>query len=458
MNVLYLFMPVHPKCNTLGMRAMPPLAVYYLATILKENGIEVDVVDPDIVTKSKYFINDEEAIMFVQSLVETKHYEAVLFSSTTGNWGVTKGMIEKIHSLYPVMPICVGGIHASYFANYIVETMPYVVVLKGEGERNLVQLLRYIEEHRNYDDVPGIAYFADNIVVQNPNEPLLAIDELQRINKVEYETAPENCYDYFGLETSRGCRFNCIFCSVCYRKIWRGYSEEFVVDSILCQVDIIKSKTRSGLPKIYLVDDCFTMDTQRALNILEKLYKKRKDLRISFEARVTDLIKPGFVESMPKNIIENIQIGVEAGYNAGLRKVRKGITVEQLEKCAELLSDMGLQDRSFFSFIIGFPWETISEIKKTISTIAYLCETYSIQANLNWLWVMPSDLWMHREEYKIDVDESVFDDPLWIVNRECFMRTHPTVTADDILEVHKLINFYLEKGVLFGFAGIMFED
>ena len=49
------------------------------------------------------------------------------------------------------------------------------------------------------------------------------------------------------------------------------------------------------------------------------------DLRISFEARVTDLMQVGFLENIPEKIIDNIQIGVEAGYNEGLKKLKKGL-------------------------------------------------------------------------------------------------------------------------------------
>ena len=74
------------------------------------------------------------------------------------------------------------------------------------------------------------------------------------------------------------------------------------------------------------------------------------DLRISFEARVTDLMQVGFLENIPEKIIDNIQIGVEAGYNEGLKKVRKGITIAQLEECAEHLYELDLQDKAFFFF------------------------------------------------------------------------------------------------------------
>ena len=129
MKVLYLFLPVHPKCNTIGMRSMPPLALYYLATILEDNGIEVDIVDPSIISRSQYFDTNVEAKKFIGNLFDNKEYDAILFSATTGNWGVTKEMIQQIHEEFPNIPICVGGIHVSYFARYIITGMPYLIVV-----------------------------------------------------------------------------------------------------------------------------------------------------------------------------------------------------------------------------------------------------------------------------------------------------------------------------------------
>lgn len=181
------------------------------------------------------------------------------------------------------------------------------------------------------------------------------------------------------------------------------------------------------------------------------------DLRISFEARVTDLMQVGFLENIPEKIIDNIQIGVEAGYNEGLKKVRKGITIAQLEECAEHLYELDLQDKAFFSFIIGFPWETITEIKSTIFTAAYLYDNFKILANINWLWLMPSDLWDERQNYGIEVNESIFDDPLWFINREYFMETHPNIEIKDIRAVEELIKYYANKGIRLAYTGVLFD-
>lgn len=457
MKVLYLFLPVHPKCNTIGMRSMPPLALYYLVTILEDNGIEVDIVDPSIISRSQYFDTNVEAKKFIGNLFDNKEYDAILFSATTGNWGVTKEMIQQIHEEFPNIPICVGGIHVSYFARYIITGMPYLIALKGEGEKNIVSVIQNVKNYNELKKIPNIVFYDGEQVVETVKNELMEIKELQEIKNVDYSKVPKNSYGCIGLETSRGCRFRCVFCSVLYKHIWRGLTEQYVVNNIMSQVETIKEKTKSNYAKIYFVDDCFTADVKRAKNILNLLSKKSLDLRISFEARVTDLMQVGFLENIPEKIIDNIQIGVEAGYNEGLKKVRKGITIAQLEECAEHLYELDLQDKAFFSFIIGFPWETITEIKSTISTAAYLYDNFKILANINWLWLMPSDLWDERQNYGIEVNESIFDDPLWFINREYFMETHPNIEIKDIRAVEELIKYYANKGIRLAYTGVLFD-
>lgn len=371
--------------------------------------------------------------------------------------GVTKEMIQQIHEEFPNIPICVGGIHVSYFARYIITGMPYLIALKGEGEKNIVSVIQNVKNYNELKKIPNIVFYDGEQVVETVKNELMEIKELQEIKNVDYSKVPKNSYGCIGLETSRGCRFRCVFCSVLYKHIWRGLTEQYVVNNIMSQVETIKEKTKSNYAKIYFVDDCFTADVKRAKNILNLLSKKSLDLRISFEARVTDLMQVGFLENIPEKIIDNIQIGVEAGYNEGLKKVRKGITIAQLEECAEHLYELDLQDKAFFSFIIGFPWETITEIKSTISTAAYLYDNFKILANINWLWLMPSDLWDERQNYGIEVNESIFDDPLWFINREYFMETHPNIEIKDIRAVEELIKYYANKGIRLAYTGVLFD-
>jgi hypothetical protein len=86
-----------------------------------------------------------------------------------------------------------------------------------------------------------------------------------------------------------------------------------------------------------------------------------------------------------------------------------------------------------------------------------LYDNFKILANINWLWLMPSDLWNERENYGIRVDESIFDEPLWFIDKEYFMKSHPNITMDDVRAVEELIECYSRKGIKLAYTGLMFD-
>jgi len=133
---------------------------------LEDNGIEVDIVDPSIISRSQYFDTNVEAKKFIGNLFDNKEYDAILFSATTGNWGVTKEMIQQIHEEFPNIPICVGGIHVSYFARYIITGMPYLIALKGEGEKNIVSVIQNVKNYNELKKIPNIVFYDGEQVVE----------------------------------------------------------------------------------------------------------------------------------------------------------------------------------------------------------------------------------------------------------------------------------------------------
>lgn len=89
-------------------------------------------------------------------------------------------------------------------------------------------------------------------VVETVKNELMEIKELQEIKNVDYSKVPKNSYGCIGLETSRGCRFRCVFCSVLYKHIWRGLTEQYVVNNIMSQVETIKEKQKVIMRKYTL--------------------------------------------------------------------------------------------------------------------------------------------------------------------------------------------------------------
>jgi len=76
-----------------------------------------------------------------------------------------------------------------------------------------------------------------------------------------------------GLESSRGCPFDCVFCSTSYRKSWRGIDAREVVDR-LEQILPYTARTRLGL--VQIIDDEFSIKTRRCIDICNEI--KHRDL------------------------------------------------------------------------------------------------------------------------------------------------------------------------------------
>ena len=84
------------------------------------------------------------------------------------------------------------------------------------------------------------------------------------------------------------------------------------------------------------------------------------------EARASDLKDGELLEVLQSKQIVRIAIGIECGYNIGLKNINKGLTIELLEKRLQTFQKYDLIKKMFFSFIIGFPWERTLDYKQTL--------------------------------------------------------------------------------------------
>lgn len=264
---------------------------------------------------------------------------------------------------------------------------------------------------------------------------MLDSDSLSNYPSPDYSLIPEeNHYSQISVESSRGCPFCCCFCSIPNRRHWAYYKPDDVIKRV---DDAIKTANTMKYKDYFLfVDDCFTINGDRAKNILNTLYTKYNGKKKFFiEARISNILESDIFQSINNDILFGVQIGVECGYDEGLKKVNKKLTIKQLYEGMEILKAQGIVDKCMLSFIIGFPWETKHEIDKTLSTMEDISTKYGVFCNLNWLIYLPSKLWDERYESNIYVDENIFDDPLWLTNPEIFFKVHPNIDLETVKHV-----------------------
>ncbi|RQW78517.1 MAG: radical SAM protein [Methanothrix sp.] len=432
----------------------PSLAIYQLASILRYQH-QVRVLDPSI---SDFRSDDGEqitigddrrlGILKFPSLEKSVcGMDVIGISATSFDWFLAKVMAERIKDKDPDIPIVAGGVHPSLADEHILKTSKIDYIVRGDGEKTFPNLLCALESSGDLDKIDGLSYRADfshstvnNKIIRNKDSLPLSVNEMETIPLPAFDLMPSDIYGKIGVESSRGCKFDCTFCSLLYRRLWRGLSPEAVLKRIEHAANYA-GKLYGNEQAVQFIDGTFTADTKRSEKILEGL----KDidlgkLRIAFEGRVNEISasNSNILKLCKRFPIDYIFIGVESGYNSGLSKIRKGFNIKAVERCASLSKEQDVPLR--YGFIVGFPWESKEECMKTISFADHIVSDYGGLAFINWFFLLPgSGIWEERNSYGISRGMELFDG-LHIRSKEYRREVSGKLAENDISEIDNAIN------------------
>jgi radical SAM superfamily enzyme YgiQ (UPF0313 family) len=280
-------------------------------------------------------------------------------------------------------------------------------VLRGEAEAALPALCRVLEGDGGLSDVPNLSWrTAEGVVARSPVGPKIAAESLARHPLPAYERLPGGAYKSLAVESSRGCGFDCSFCSTPYRRSWRGVPPEAFVDRL---ESLLPFLDRTRLRTVHVVDDEFSMNRRRATSIARTLDRRGLRVRLVYDSRADDLLDPSFVEAIAPHTYQFL-VGAECGYDEGLRRIGKRTTTFTLTEAAALLARRGLAPRAEFSFILGLPWESVAEVERTVDFAASLAAQSGVRVLLNWYCQVPgSRLWEEDRRAQV-VHETFYDD------------------------------------------------
>ena len=336
MKILFLTSAVPSKAGFSTSEKRPPLGLAFLMAILKQRGVEVFFSD-EYLKKTKIldgsFVTDKK-IDFVGIYSNTVCYQSTL--------EMFKKLDEKRKKGLWNGKIIVGGPHTSVRLASIPDYVDHIVI--GEGEISLPKLLEGSLQERiihgeKVDDMDLL--------------PFPAWEDL--IYRGYDWTAPFNIpgmYPCYTMNTSRGCPFNCTFCTVkaIWGKTYRCMSAERVVS------DVEKMLQLYGARSIYFREDHFTLNKNRTIEFCNLLLKKNLKIYWMCETRVDGLDDPGYVQLMADAGCSMFYIGVESGSPRMLEYFKKGETVEQFQKAFKNIRNAGIQ--TYASFVLHAPTET----------------------------------------------------------------------------------------------------
>ncbi|MCC6042330.1 MAG: B12-binding domain-containing radical SAM protein [Candidatus Verstraetearchaeota archaeon] len=367
-----VLLAVPPGCDKLevyqvmGLRA-PPLGLAWIASVLERRGHEVKIVDSPTLGLS---IGD-----FVK-IVESWSPDVVGLSSLTPTIRLAYKAAKAVKAVDEDIKVVVGGVHATFMWREVLEECPHVdYVVLGEGEETMSQLIEALEKEAKPRGISGIALRNESgeAVMTGPWRPV----DLERLPPPARHLLPMDRYTVFDrpvrvvhIMASRGCPYGCIFCATSYyfgRRV-RFRRVEQVLDEVAECADKYKTKTFA------FTDDELTINKRWFDSFLKGLRERGLDIRWTCGSRV-DSVDERLLARMFSSGCTTIYFGVESGSQETIDKIGKRIDLRQAEKVFEAIRKVG--GSAVATFILGFPWETVDDMKKTIKFALKLDPDYA---------------------------------------------------------------------------------
>ena len=317
--------------------------------------------------------------------------------------------------------IVLGGHHATFMYEQILRSYPQIdAVCLGESEKTFVELISTFAESTEPRNVPGLAYRMQNEVVTTlPRKQLQSLDELPVIpyhlfdlnlynlltpiyKHLEWRGRPLFCYNRMTLVTSRGCPFDCTFCSssTFWGHACRYMDHRRVVDEIELLYD------RYQIRFFEFLDDLFTVNKKRLKAICMEL--RRRGLRIAWTAYArVDSVNRETLSIMKESGCLGVFYGVESGSVRLLKSMHKTFSLDQVRQAFALTRALGMQ--AYFLLLAGFPGEDAVSMADTRRLIQ------DVEPD-NIFTGGPLIIYPGTRIYRQALDEGVIDETAWITD------------------------------------------
>ncbi|MFI5415468.1 MAG: B12-binding domain-containing radical SAM protein, partial [Candidatus Lutacidiplasmatales archaeon] len=171
--------------------------------------------------------------------------------------------------------------------------------------------------------------------------------------------------------TSRGCPFDCAWCSKpTFGRSYRQQSVSRVLDELRALKD------RYQVDYVRFCDDVFGIQRSWLEELLDRMVEEKLDLQFEYLARV-DLLKPDLLAQMRRAGLARVYVGVESGSQRMLDAMNRGTKLAQVERAAEALRREGI--RQYWFLMLGYPGETVEDIAETLRLFRrFSPEEYSV--------------------------------------------------------------------------------
>jgi radical SAM superfamily enzyme YgiQ (UPF0313 family) len=346
--------------------ATAPLGLLAIATPLLRAGYEVKLIDSTITSDYRRRVLEEvrDALCLGISLVTGPMIRE------------TVEIARAVKAWKPDFPVILGGWHPSLLPQQTLEADYVDIVIRGQGESSMLEVVQYLEARESLEGVAGVGFKRDGLLVMNPERPLRPLVEMppKAYHLADFDAYERLCGRRWAMYTSSlACPFNCSYCTNAgvYGRQWNGLPPEQVVEET---VDLSR---RYGLEMLWIVDDNFLVDIERALRIAEGLARVGSSFRWSIQAttNLTARLSVDELRLLRRAGLHQICQGVDSASPKILQLMNKTFQdFDSIYLSAQRCVEAGI--RPSFNIIFAYPGEDNQDRRQTVAFILDVCRRF----------------------------------------------------------------------------------
>lgn len=311
--------------------------------------------------KEPFQTNADIVLKYLKEHIEKIKPQIIGFTSAlnafAGSLHWTASLAKQI---CPSAVTVAGGHYASCCTEHIIKDRNIDYIIIGEGEIPFTKFIKEFQEGmlpdkgvfnekiylKNFDDFPQLDYDAIGV------EKYLQVGAFNSIGGDEGRS--------LNLLTSRGCPNRCIYCAT--HNVWDYGFRVQSAQNVFNQVVALKEKY--NLQTIMFVDDNFLLNRNRVKEFCELLIKNRIDINWYPSSVQINSLDEELISLMARSGCKSIGLAVESGTQRIQKLIKKNVKLDRIKNLVDHMRREGVRSHSLF--VLGFPFETMDEIKATL--------------------------------------------------------------------------------------------
>lgn len=335
--------PESPDVHVFSRMMLPRLGTVLLGTILKRHGYEV-----------KSYVESMGALD-IQHLLSADAVGISTITSTAPRAYEIARLVKEAG-----IPVFMGGVHVTYLPD---EALKYCdFVLRGEADDCILDFISALEKGEGFETIPGLSFRKDGAIVHNTQMSfckemdVLPCPDFSIIGGLEDK--PYTKLNITPIMTSRGCPYDCSFCSVTgmFGHKYRFRSTERVLEELALHQE-------GGGNWVFFYDDNFAAHKRRTKELLAAMIEHGCTPPWTAQVRVEIAKDTELLNLMKRSNCHTVYIGFESINPATLKAYNKKQSVKDIEECIEALHTNGIHIHGMFVF--GSDEDTADTIGET---------------------------------------------------------------------------------------------